>query len=51
MRRRCCLPAHCCRPGLQLFRVPLLDHAEAVELALLAVEVAVVVGDAGVDGP
>ena len=31
----------------ELFGVPLLDHAEAAELALLAVEVAVVVGVAG----
>ena len=33
--------------GGQLFGVPLLDHAEAPELALDAVEVAVVVGVAG----
>ena len=31
----------------ELFGVPLLDHAEATELALVAVEVAVVVGVAG----
>ena len=31
----------------ELLGVPLLDHAEAAELALLAVEVAVVVGVAG----
>ena len=31
----------------ELFGVPLLDHAEAAELALFAVEVAVVVGVAG----
>ena len=33
--------------GGELLGVPLLDHAEAAELALLAVEVAVVVGVAG----
>ena len=33
--------------GGELLRVPLLHHAEAAELALLAVEVAVVVGVAG----
>ena len=48
------MPRRCCRPAAsptvergELFRVPLLDHAEAAELALLAVEVAVVVGVAG----
>ena len=30
--------------GSEFLRVPLLHHAEAAELALLAVEVAVVVG-------
>src|SRR5688500_6685418 len=31
---------------LERFRIPLLDHAEAAELTLLAVEVAVVIGEA-----
>ena len=35
------------RERRELLGVPLLDHAEAAELALLAVEVAVVVGVAG----
>jgi hypothetical protein len=48
MRRRCCLPAYCpsAKCG-ELLRVPLLDHAEAAEFALFAVEVAMVVGVAG----
>ena len=41
-------PATCAvGEGRELLGVPLLDHAEAAELALLAVEVAVVVGVAG----
>ena len=35
------------RSARELLGVPLLDHAEAAELALVAVEVAVVVGVAG----
>ncbi len=48
-RRRCCLPAGIAAgvSARELLGVPLLDHAEAAELALLAVEVAVVVGVAG----
>ena len=38
---------HRSRQRRQLLGVPLLDHAEAAELALVAVEVAVVIGVAG----